>query len=147
MISHVYHVRFPWQWIRPVKDNPERRRAVFIIAAGVHRLKKNGIVVKESATKKWPPLGRFYCSVTLLVGPENGHTFRARETYKKIKKCFLSRLPASFSFVWVVLPSVSLSWHPHGDIGSTTWEYPKSFSYRLLLGQVCEEAHDEFCSR
>ena len=69
-----------------VKDNPERRRAVFIFAAGVHRLKKIGIVVQESATKKWPPLGRFYCSVTLLVGPENGHTFRAQETHKKQEK-------------------------------------------------------------
>ena len=41
-------------------------------------------------------------------------------------------------FDYVLLPSVSLSWHLHGDTGSTTWEDPSSFSYLLLLGHVCE---------
>ena len=95
-------------------------------------------MVPKNEAKKWPPPGRFYCSVTLLVGPENGHTFRAQETHNKQKMFSAEATRVTFMFDQVVLPSVSLSWHLHGDTGSTTWEDPSSFSYLLLLGHVCE---------
>ena len=62
---------------------------------------------------------------------------------KKIEKMFSAEATrVTKMFDYVLLPSVSLSWHPHGDTGSRTWEDPSSFSYTLLVGQICEEAHD-----
>ena len=68
--------------------------------------------------------------------------FVLRKRTKNEKKFSAEATRVTLIFDSVVLPFVSLSWHPYGGTGSTTWEDPSSFSYRLLLDHVCEEAHD-----
>ena len=66
--------------------------------ARVRGQKKLEIVVPKNEAKKRPPPARFLCSVTLLVGPENGHTFRAQETEKKRKKVLCRGYPLDIYF-------------------------------------------------
>ena len=122
-------------------SNPLPQKAKMVTAARV-RKQKNLKSWSQKTRPKNGPLPRGFCLRLHFWWGRKMATLFALRNHKKNKKKFSAEATrVSLMFDYVVLPSVSLSWHPHGDTGKTTWQIPSSFSYRLLLGHVCEEAH------